>query len=129
MGMYTEVFFRAEVDEEAYGIVRQIIQGEDPATFRDTHPLFAKARALAVFAGESYYHPYAYHAYAEDKGGAYGTYVSFRSSLKDYEGEIEAFFDWVTPHVVNSGAPGRIFIGYSLYEEATEPTLYYTKEN
>lgn len=59
----------------------------------------------------------------------YGLYVSFRSSLKNYDGEIEAFFDWVTPHVVNSGAPGRVFIGYSLSEDATEPTLYYTKEN
>lgn len=45
------------------------------------------------------------------------------SSLKNYHGEVEAFFDWLAPHVTSSG-----FLGYSLYEESELPVLYVVKD-
>jgi hypothetical protein len=44
------------------------------------------------------------------------------SDLKNYDGEIEAFFEWIMPYV--DAQPGE-FVGYSRYEECNEPTLYY----
>jgi quinol monooxygenase YgiN len=55
-------------------------------------------------------------------GPAY--YVSFRANLKNYDDEIDKFFDWVAPHVRDSGAE-KTFLGYSQYEENDEPRLYY----
>jgi len=127
MGMYTEVFFRAEVDEVSYGIMGKIIEGVDPAAFSDVHPFFGLPRAAGVFHCESYYHPGPFHRLFKHETPLQLWAVSFRSSLKNYDGEIEAFFDWVTPHVFPILGPQ--FIGYSLYEEATVPTLYYAKEN
>jgi len=124
--MYTEVFFRAEVDEDSYGIMSKIIEGVDPATFSDVHPFFGMDRAWGVFQCESYYHPGPFHRLFESEERFNLRMVSFRSSLKNYGGEIEAFFDWVAPHVLPSQA--RLFIGYQLYEEDEEPTLYYTAD-
>ena len=48
-----------------------------------------------------------------------------RSDFKNYGGEIEKFFDWITTHVEKDG--DKTFIGYSLYEEDDEPKLYYVE--
>lgn len=121
MGMYTEVFFRAEVDKEAYFIMREASVG---VTFeRQPHPLFTKPRFSQLFRGGSAYFPAANHFKSEaDPWASHPPIrsVSFRANLKNYDGEIQAFFDWVRPHCVTEG-----FIGYSLYEEADMPTLYF----
>lgn len=125
MGMYTEVFFRAEVDQYAYEIMRRIIQERDPAEhFTSEHPFFGKDRAWAVFNCASYYHPGPFHRLVEDEGALDARFVSFRNSLKNYDDEVEAFFDWVRPHVVVHRLRPE-FIGYSLYEEDAEPILYF----
>ena len=123
MGMYTEVFFAAEVDEHAYQILREVI--DTGSLSGDGHAFFDKPRAALVFRGSSAYFPGANHAIVEvdDWGSgpaARACYVSFRANLKNYDGEIEAFFDWVKPHCVDTN-----FIGYSMYEEAESPTLQY----
>jgi len=124
MGMYTEIFFRAEVDEYAFNIIRSAIdEGRLPAD--DGHPFFTKPRAEMVFTGGGAYFPGARHSIAEHEGYHQAYYVSFRADLKNYDGEIEAFFDWVTPHVAEHH---RGFIGYSLYEEFETPTLYYATD-
>ena len=50
-----------------------------------------------------------------------------RSDLKNYEGEIESFFDWVAPYAEKNS--DKQFIGYELYEEDDEPTMYYLTDN
>lgn len=122
MGMYTEIFFRAEVDERAYMLIEDLADGVE---FTFDHPLFKKARARNLFRGWSAYFPGANHFERQivEYGPSLARYVSFRSNLKNYDGEIEAFFDWVLPYVLTAG-----FIGYSLYEEAREPTLYFKEE-
>lgn len=122
MGMYTEIFFRAEVDEEAFRLLARAIV--DDYLIKQDHPLFDKPRAKRLFRGNSAYFPGANHTVVEvDPFIKDLRCVSFRASLKNYDGEIEAFFDWIRPHVITKG-----FIGYSLYEEDTEPTLYYAGE-
>lgn len=119
MGMYTEIFFASEVDEHAYRILSSII---DEGTLQgDGHRFFDLNRAELVFCGSSAYFPGANHAKCE-AGPSGDYYVSFRSNLKNYSGEIEAFFDWVKPHCLNTN-----FIGYSLYEEDKTPVLYYRR--
>lgn len=129
MGMYTEIFFRAEVNEYAFTVLNAIIDNPNDDSVRragdgDGHPFFSKPRADMVFAGSSAYFPDANHRLVQTTYGD-ARCVSFRANLKNYDGEIESFFDWVSPHVKDWGK--RTFIGYSLYEEDTEPTLYYTR--
>lgn len=41
------------------------------------------------------------------------------SNIKNYDGEIDHFFDWLRPLIV--GEPGQV-IGHSWYESAEDPT-------
>ncbi len=43
-----------------------------------------------------------------------------KGAIKNYEGEIEEFFEWIKPYAEQD------FIGYMLYEEDREPTLVYS---
>ena len=51
-------------------------------------------------------------------------HISTRSNLKNYEGEIEAFLDWIKPYI-ESGSGRRKMYAIVLYEEFDEPTIYY----
>ena len=120
MGMYTEIFFRAVVREEAAEIMGGAARTGILPEKGD--PFFNHARAAMLFrrAGSAYF-PKANHfeiqpeMYSLDRWS-----VSFRANIKNYEREIQEFFYWVAPHVCESG-----FIGYQLYEEDILPTLYY----
>ena len=108
MGMYTEIFFRAEVDEEAYEEMlwssnHSRVMNSGSAYFPEVEPT-----------GPRFYHDTLYNHYN----------VEFRSSLKNYHGEIEDFFAWVAPHCISTNTYGG-FIGYSLYEEDRYPTLFF----
>jgi hypothetical protein len=124
MGMYTEIFFRAEVDEEAYEAI-QAIHNNDAHPWPD-HPFFNCARFDMVTRCSSYYFPGANHYTAEVDDTYTGRtyYVSFRANLKNYDDEIAKFFDWVTPHC-RDRVYEKTFIGYSQYEEDDEPKLFY----
>lgn len=49
-----------------------------------------------------------------------------KGDIKNYQDEIEKFFEWIIPYV--DGCPGE-FIGYSRYEESLKPTLIYLPES
>ena len=59
----------------------------------------------------------------KNHGGNY--YLVVRSDFKNYGGEVEKFFDWIRQYLQQDYY--KTFIGYSLYEEAIEPTLYYVE--
>lgn len=44
------------------------------------------------------------------------------TDFKNYGDEIKHFLDWITPYV---DADNNEFLGYSLYEEDNNPTLYF----
>ena len=120
MGMYTEIFFRAEVDEYAFTTLRSLSEGRRPGD--DPHPLWLDDRCESLPRGGSCYFPSANHFAAEREDFGFGPpsfHASFRGNLKNYDGTIEAFFDWVAPHLADRG-----FVGYSLYEEDDRPTAY-----
>lgn len=45
-----------------------------------------------------------------------------KGDIKNYEDEIETFFEWLMPHI--DGEAGE-FIGYSRHEENLTPELFY----
>ena len=108
MGMYTEIFFRAEVDENAY--MEMLFSDEYNLLMNSGSAYFPEVAPT----GQKFYHDTRYNHYN----------VEFRSSLKNYNGEIEGFFAWVAPHCVAPNTAGG-FIGYSLYEENRYPTLFF----
>jgi hypothetical protein len=118
MGMYTEIFFRAEVDEEAAQIIKKL--GREDVWDWPDHEFFRAPRFTMVTSCSSYYFPQANHFVVEYDDIAKAWSVSFRANLKNYDNEIEKFFDWVDPHVRMGDGE---FIGYSLYEEDEAPTL------
>lgn len=119
MGMYTEIFFRAEVDAEAGAIIAMLGNGTEAIGWPD-HEFFSAPRFTAIATCSSYYFPQANHFAVEYDEITRSWHASFRANLKDYDDEIAKFFDWVTPHVLMSDGA---FIGYSLYEEDETPTL------
>ena len=50
--------------------------------------------------------------------------LSTRSNIKNYEGEIEAFLEWIKPYI-NSGSGHRDMYAIVTYEEAEAPNIYY----
>ena len=109
MGMYTEIFFRAEVDKAAYMAMLyyneyySLVMHAGSASSPGLPPTLPKIQS------DNHYNEYT---------------VEFRSSLKNYRDDIEEFFAWVAPHCVAPNTAGG-FIGYSLYQEDRYPTLFF----
>ena len=132
MGMYTEIFFRAtlvkDVPDKVLAPIRAMLgQVEvDPDDLPD-HELFECHRWDMLGMGSSYYFPtHARPILAKDEiRGAWS--LLLHADIKNYDGDIEAFFDWIDPYV--DAIPGE-FIGYSLYEDVepgTPPTAYFKR--
>lgn len=131
MGLYTEVFFRADIREDApeevVSALTAIVAGGGSTPHID-HPLFRCERWQQLGTCSS--------AYFSSPAGSFiltdpytGTLaVVLHANLKNYDDEIAKFFDWVDPYV--DAFPGE-FLGYSLYEDVdpgTAPTPYFKKE-
>ncbi len=127
MGMYTEFFFRAplrkDVDRKFLVQLNETPDSFTPVRGSPEHPFFQCERWYMLLRGGSSYH--------ETRGFdlRYDPYRSqhilfCHSSFKNYGGEIARFLDWIDPMV--DELPGE-FLGYSLYEEDEQPTLYYKK--
>jgi len=50
--------------------------------------------------------------------------ISSRSSIKNYKDEIETFLEWIKPYI-KKGSGKRDMYAIVIYEEASEPTIYY----
>jgi len=118
MGMYTEILIKANVHESIPDNIKQVLnymfnQGEIPETL-PKHDFFNCSRWGFIGSGSSYYHvPWATSAYKENS-------IFSRSDLKNYDNEIELFFDWIKPYLDN--VEGEC-IGHWWYEEYDEPEL------
>jgi hypothetical protein len=53
-----------------------------------------------------------------------GQELTVEANLKNYDGEIEAFLDYIKPYLVKTEYPK--LIGYFIYEEEYLPTLIYS---
>ena len=130
MSMYTEIYVKVvlkeNVDDNVINILKYML-GIDDVELEDltipSHSLFTTNNWHYMLRSGSYYHiPYVVSLF-EYNDISENYYLVVRSDFKNYQGEIEKFFDWIAPYIEKDG--DKTFIGYSLYEEDDEPKLYY----
>ena len=131
MGMYTQLHLGAQLKKDTPQPVIDVLSfmfGE-----RETHPeplpdhaLFRTPRWSLMLRCDSYYFDYktTHHFEKDDIAGQF--WLNVTTNLKNYESEIEAFMDWITPYL--DAMPGD-FLGYSRYEEEQQPTLLFMPES
>lgn len=132
MSMYTEIYVKAVLKEGVNINVIDVLKymlGMDNIELEDlilpNHSLFTTNNWHYMLRSGSYYHvPYVVSLF-EYNNISENYYLVVRSDFKNYQGEVEKFFDWISPHVEKDG--DKTFIGYSLYEEDDEPKLYYVE--
>ena len=132
MGTYTEIYVKAVLKEDVNINVIDVLKymlGMDNIELEDlilpNHSLFTTNNWHYMLRSGSYYHvPYVVSLF-EYNNISENYYLVVRSDFKNYQGEVEKFFDWISPHVEKDG--DKTFIGYSLYEEDDEPKLYYVE--
>ena len=130
MGMYTEIYVKSTFKENLPKDVADIIEymlGMGDIEVEDLklpdHELFKTQRWDTMLRSASYYHiPYVLNKFTYNEISD-NYFLIARSDFKNYNGEVNKFFDWLKPYLEKEF--DKTFIGYSLYEEATEPTLYY----
>lgn len=124
MGMYTELFvegtLKANAPTEVTDILRLLFDRETPSTepydLPDT-PFFKCGRWQTIGSCSSYYHiPFAMSAVYTEIVEQRLCFIS-RSDLKNYDGEIEKFIDWITPYCER-------LRGWHWFEEHDQPTLF-----
>lgn len=50
--------------------------------------------------------------------------LSSRANIKNYENDIEKFLEWIKPYI-DEGSGEREMYAIVIYEESSEPTIYY----
>lgn len=129
MGMYTELHFNVElkrdVPDEALALLQYMVnpaakKADVPPLLPD-HPLFKTARWDYMLGCDSYYFPADTHSTLRLDDIAKAWYLCIRCNLKNYDGEIGKFLDWVLPYA----DAGTECLGYYRYEENDDPTLIY----
>ncbi len=130
MGMYTEMFICSKLKEDTPNEVINVLdymfnfeEGKECPKGLE-HDFFRTSRWSVIGKCCSYYHvPFiTRHFKIDDLSKSY--YLLSRSDIKNYDNEIELFFDWIMPYLDKQDGE---FIGYSRYEEDLEPKLYYKR--
>jgi hypothetical protein len=116
MGMYTEIYVNVDLKENTPPIIidtlRHICSGRTPDGF--------PSRTGSLFSDCSYYTPRTSAGHLTyDKISKQWSLLG-KGDLKNYDNEIEHFFEWLMPWI--EGCPSD-FIGYHRYEEDQNPTL------
>ena len=130
MGMYTELYVKAIFKENLPNDVVNIIKymlGMGDIEVEDLklpdHELFKTHRWEYMLRSASHYHiPFALNKFIYNEISE-NYFLIARADFKNYNGEIEKFFDWLKPYLQREF--DKTLIGYSLYEVDTEPKLYY----
>lgn len=128
MGMYTEINIAFELKRDAPGEVCEMLKYMATSGDKDRppslpgHAFFECERWDFLFRCDSYYFPGNSHAefYFDEISKSW--FLVARANLKNYDGEIEAFMEWIAPYV--ECCDGEYF-GYSRYEETDWPTLWH----
>lgn len=117
MGMYTEIFVNVDLKQDVPASVIDVLRA---MCSREDSPCLESLPSRWS---------YLFRAGRTNTSCAHLTQNNYgrwsllaKGDIKNYEGEIEAFFDWLMPWI---DAYKGDFIGFSLYEEDTEPTLFH----
>jgi hypothetical protein len=129
MGMYTELIFGAELKtetpEQVINALKYMIG--DIENKPEDFPL-PEGRCEWLFQTGSYYF-----AINESVSRIWfdniskSWRISTRSNIKNCEGEIEAFLEWIKPYI-DRGSGERDMYAIVIYEESDEPTIYYKND-
>lgn len=137
MGMYTEVVVKIQIrknkiGEQAFNILEAMFYKNSDVWCYEIenlpdHEFFKCARWSSVGSCSSFYHhPNTisdwYYPKYEKLGDDTTIYIFNRSDLKNYDNEIQKFFDWL--NTLNLDNCEGDFIGYSLYKEDNDPVIY-----
>lgn len=128
MGMYTELFvegtLKAGTPPDVVAIIDFLFGNGDridgvPSAWPD-HEFFQCSRWTMLGVSNSFYHvPMSLSGVHTPHTGQL-SFVS-RSDLKNYDGEIEKFIDWVRPYC-------ELLRGWHMYEEDHTPTVFTHEE-
>jgi hypothetical protein len=121
VGMYTEIYvnvdLKPETPERVLAVLRAMCGDEDKSSLGDK-----PERWNRLFNDGSYYTPRTSCGILKYDKFLKAWSLLGKGDIKNYENEIEQFFEWIKPWV--DGEPGE-FIGYKRYEENLEPTLVF----
>lgn len=121
--MYTELIFGAslktdtpkEVIDTLRYMVGDIEQPEKLAFDSNRNPLIGGSHHFGVISGAT-------KMYYNDTAKCW--VLSSRANIKNYDSDIETFLEWIKPFV-DSGSGDRDMYAITIYEEQSEPTIYY----
>lgn len=128
MGMYTEIYvnvdFKEDTPEDVIKTIRAVCNGNYEHLDSENRP----SRWGMLFGSGSYYTP---NTEASELTYDYiGKQYSLlgKGDIKNYEEEIEQFFEFITPWVASYSNDIPYFMGYTRYEEWDMPRLVYKHE-
>ena len=132
MGMYTEfvcaVKLEKNVDENVVVILDSMVNNRNweltqniiDENFEDEE-FFKCDRWKWLFTSDSYYFNGITNTIFKLDDISKTYFLTIRSNLKNYDGEIDKFLKWIKPYITRYDD----FIGYKQYEEIDEPDLIY----
>lgn len=131
MGMYTEFHFNSELNIPKECEVAEILKfmvgdrEDEPKEIPDL-PLFGDTRWRFMLQCDSYYFDADTRSTLRWDEVSKSYYLNIRCNLKNYDGEIEQFIDWIRPYLDKERGD---FLGFYRYEESETPTLIYQGEH
>lgn len=127
MGMYTElnigVALVKDVPKDVVDILNYMLDGGSEVKTPE-HPFFYTSRWRMLFTCDCYYFDGRADSSMEYDNIDHMYHLNVRSSLKNYDDEIEKFLSFIEPYLDTDG-----FLGYMRYEECDDPTLIYNTVN
>lgn len=125
MGMYTElaigVRFKEDAPDTVIAAIQSMVDGGSVEGL--DHALFGKPRhRMMLRSGGSYYFDAQPCLVWRHDDIARSWFLTLWTNIKNYEGEWEAFLDFIAPHIDDQG-----YVGHMRYEEEDHPTLLYAE--
>jgi hypothetical protein len=131
MGMYTELIFGASIKKDAPQIVintlHYLVNGTKLFEFVEIEKSVTEGRNVLNGGGSYYFGVCDGVAKMWFDDNRKEWIVSARHNIKNYEGEIDTFLEWVKPFI-DSGSGEREMYAIKIHEEQAEPTIYYLYE-
>ena len=136
--MYTEIIFGAwlkeDLPENIIYTINSLINSDVPdlrsfcqSPNSPDHPFFKSDRPWLLQSGGSYYFPQVMRTEFKYDIITKKYSLCFRTNIKNYDGEIECFLDWIKPYI-ESGSGQKDFYAIVCYESNSEPDIYYLRD-
>lgn len=123
MGMYTELIFGAslkqDTPEDVINTLRRMVgQIDEPITLD-----FGSGRNPLIGCSSSFGAKNSANSFTFDKVTKQWSLCT-RANIKNYDSDIEGFLEWIKPFI-DSGSGYNDLYAITIYEQDTQPTLYF----